>query len=166
MFRVVIGGLRTVLALAIAVVSLSLSLRLGIDRYRVNLVKLKVETRTVAAIEGNTAEHWVRIALDNIRLAEDAVHKFPADVDLYLELAANQRMIGDLRGAERTYRAGLKVARRPELLVNLGEVLLARDDPAGAAAAFAEVYRHNPVWLDDSQRRLAESLNPTRGIGG
>lgn len=156
MSRMVLGGLRALVVIALVAASFSLAYRFGWERYRINILKRQIENRTVAAIEGSPSLRARRIAAENIRAASAALERFPSDLDLHLELAANYRLTGDLKRAERTYRRALRISRRPEVFLNLGEVELQLGDFEGATEAFTAVYHHNPRWLDPEPLRIVE----------
>ncbi len=156
MYSVVVRTVATLVALSVATLAFRVAWRLGVERYLVEIQKKGVEARTLAANDGVYGVRSPRIIAENIRATEDAIRKFPGDVDLYLELGANLRLKGDLPGAERAYRDALKVSRRPEIFVNLGEVELAQSDLPGALEAYGAVYEHNPIWVDHLRRPLVQ----------
>lgn len=133
----------------------ALSYRLGVERWEVNLLKQRVEQSTLAILRGEVPQGR-QAAARNLRSVLDALERFPGDADLHLEAGASYRVLGDLEAAQRTYEEALRDARRPEIYINLAKVQLARGDLAGAETSLAAVYRHNRVWLDETEAAMAE----------
>ena len=65
------------------------------------------------------------------------ISQLPYDVDLRMEAAAFAQFRGDTSGAVDQYRAALKVDRRPELFLDLGNVLYGSGRKQEAIQAFA-----------------------------
>lgn len=96
---------------------------LAIAPYAQNLDKLALERNTRGA---ELAEPFVaaRTARANILTARQMLQKNPADVDLYMMLASNQRIVGENQEALAAYDEALRVRPRPEIYLTLGQLQL------------------------------------------
>ena len=88
-----------------------------------NLQKLSLELNTRGA---ELAEPFVaaRTARANITTAREMLQKNPADADLYMMLASNERIVGMKEEALAAYDNALRVLPRPEIYLTLGQLQL------------------------------------------
>src|SRR5689334_20326899 len=89
--------------------------------YALNLEKLALERNTRGA---ELAEPFVaaRTARANIATARAMLQKNPADADLYMMLASNERIVGMNQEALAAYDDAIRVLPRPEFYLTLGQL--------------------------------------------
>lgn len=154
-----IGVLATVVVVVVA-------LHVQVRRHELNLLKHRLEQETTRAVSMENQAR-IHIARDIVQLVEPHLGDFPPDVDLYMIAAANYRLVADFETAEQTYRRALRIGRRPEIYLNLGDVLLqqGRTDEAlesyAIAVAFSTAYYDRVPLMRDRVRQMSHEVSAT-----
>lgn len=126
-----------ILGLAFALMLSILFLHMQIERYQLNVLKRRLELDTTVSVSIDNPNARVRIARNNLEVVEPHLGRFPPDADVYMIAAANYRLIADYGEAEQMYRRALRIARRPETYLNLGDTLLAQGKTEEALESYA-----------------------------
>jgi tetratricopeptide (TPR) repeat protein len=160
-------ALRVLATIATLAGAAILILVLSIEPYQNNLMKHRIENEIGKMFEmQQSATPSPAIAertRANVERIQQALRLAPADVDLYMELAAEYRMLGRLDDAASSYRNALRYDRRPEIYRNLGEVDASLGDRDAAVDDFAHALAFAPseedlipnYLLPDVRRRAA-----------
>ena len=118
-------GLRGAIAVMVVVASAAAAWRLVLPRYPCNREKAIVD----AAIMRTRNEGEDPGAIDAGKLAaacRECLERFPEDYELHSLLASMQEVLGDLDGAEVSYRKSIRLNERPETYAYLGILELTR----------------------------------------
>ena len=112
--------LRIVTVVVVVVLALE-ALRLVVYHpYVCNIAKSQIEGDTLEALGVSNPGRAAAIARGNIMLIRRCLECAPTDVDLYVELGANWRILNSYEEAIAAYQQALKFDHRPEIYLNLG----------------------------------------------
>ena len=141
---------RTLLAVIDIVAAAYLLRVLAVAPWQRNVLKKQVESQTerldkVSALSEAVVASAIR---GNIAGLKGALENAPADVDLYMELAAQYRFLNEYGAAIATYREALRYDRRPELYRNIAECQMAINDYAGATESYAYAVAFAPEEMN------------------
>ena len=126
----------------------------GIARFAVaplaaSRVVQRVEIRTVDLYKSHNPVYYAPLIRDHITLTRIARRRDPACVDLYMDEAANLRLLGLWDDAAQLYQDVLRIDRRPEIYFNLAVVELARGHRQEAVRNYTRAVMYNPVMIGD-----------------
>jgi len=112
--------------------------------YRLNIVKKTVEQRTFKAFDSVQVESAVIVARNNIDALARAGGDCGRDVDVCMEIAANERILGRWREAIAAYERALRLSKRPEVYYNLAMTELRAGDRETAIEHLVCAVRFDP----------------------
>lgn len=134
--------------------------------YNTNILKKRVERQyahlanAISTVSPDVAS--VQVARQIITDLRAALRRNPADVDLYMELGAYERLLGNLSAARQLYRRALDYDRRPEIYRNLADTEFALSEWNDAVRDYAPAVRFYPpamAWVPENLRpQITEQL--------
>ena len=145
-------SLRRVAAIAIAIIFLLAAYALCLRRYSASTTV----SRTIAATKPLLSEQPGPSTAIRAKANLDALRPYdrglpvPESMDVRMVEGANYRLLGRFDAATHSYRAALAWGRRPEIYLNLAEVLWEDDQREEAIAAFLRVLQFNPYMAAES----------------
>lgn len=144
--RITINGVATLLIVCLAVITLNL----GVLRpWTCNLAEGEVDGLTLRIYDrGAYRVAMVPIARQNIRRLAPCI-TCTTDASLLMLLAANLRFIGRNNQAVLIYREAMRIDRRPELYLNLGQALVETGHDAEGLQFLIKACLYNPEYEDD-----------------
>lgn len=92
--------------------------------YQCEVAQKRTEAAVIAITGMVATPRVVEVARNSMDRMQRCIEICPADVGLYMALAANQQVMGLLPAAANTYITALRYDRRPEIYLNLGRVQL------------------------------------------
>lgn len=118
-----------------------------LGRMRLNRSLRRLES-TSAQLLARSDDPGARVrARSELANIEGLVDRFGWITDLHMIAAVNYRTLGQYLEAERHYEAALSTDSRPEILLNLGTVLLQTGKSNEAVDRFAEAVEYDPSYL-------------------
>lgn len=147
-------------ALALAVLALH---RDVIEPWEANRILWAVQQRSKMAFQSGP-DRAARIARFNIDELRPIERTCSTNVDYYLLLAANARIMGDSALAISEYTAALSADHRPEIYFNRGMTYLESGNAEAAMPDFVRAVRFNPNYLDSLDGELRQRIGHEAGI--
>lgn len=117
-----------------------------VERYWLNHEKLTAETRTLAAVSLNSL-HAAEIARENLARIEPFLRHHSTDLDVWMILGANHRILGRWEKAAAAYERALELEPRPEIHLNLGDSRLKLGDFDSALDHYAQSMRFRESYI-------------------
>ncbi len=112
--------------------------------YRLNLIKKQVEASTTAVFPVADRMAVALVARHNLEQLAPYRRACATDVDLWMETAASDRLLGRADDAIAAYQTALTIERRPEIFFNLGITQLGSGHRPEAIDNLARALRFNP----------------------
>jgi tetratricopeptide (TPR) repeat protein len=116
--------LRATAAVLIVAACALAATRLVIPRLRCNRDKAIVNSATMRLERGAADYERTVQARQLAEMCRRCLERFPNDYEFHLLLASNEAFVGDLEGAEQSYRRSLALNERPEALAYLAVMQL------------------------------------------
>ena len=135
-------------SLVIVALAACAAMPLVVTPYAENVSKLSLDSNTRGA-ELADAYIAARTARANVVIATRLIEKNPADADLYLMLASNERIIGMNREAVAAYEDALRVHPRQEIYFDLGTLQLEMGERSAAIENLARAVRFDPAMAEE-----------------
>lgn len=134
---------------AAAILVIGIAAGFAIDRwciqpYSMNIVKKTVERRTLPAFDQAGSASAAIVARTNLEMIARAGGDCSRDIDVCMEVAANERILGHDDRAIAAYQAALKLDRRPEIFYDLAITQLTTGDREHAIENLALAIRFYP----------------------
>ena len=145
-------SLRGVAAIVIAIIFLLAAYALCVRRFSASTTV----SRTIAATKPLLSEQPGPSTAIRAKANLDALRPYdrglpvPESMDVRMVEGANYRLLGRFDAAAHSYRAALVWGRRPEIYLNLAEVLWEDGHKEEAIAAFLRVLQFNPYMAAES----------------
>lgn len=135
-------------AIVIAIVAAVAIQRWCVVPYQCNLTKARSEQiiRELDASQGQYQRAFV--ARKTLAPIEACLRDMPHDIDLLVEAAACQLVIGNREAAVRLYDEALRVDRRPEIYLNLATTQFDLGRREEAIANFARAFRFTTYLIN------------------
>lgn len=129
--------------------------------YACNIFKRKTEA-TMLAAENAIGTGRAITARNNVDMTLRWIKRCPNDLDLYMIAGGSLRQIGRSDQAIGMYAMALRLDRRPELYLNLGQSQAEAGQLAEAVPALVEAVRFDPALITEVpaslQQRVSKSL--------
>lgn len=128
------GAIKLVVVLAVVAVFSFAIADLVVEPLQCNVDKKRIQSEARQMFSMGVGPAVAQRAHDNIRILRFCAERDPRDVDVYMTIAAEERVLGRFSDAELMYEQALRYDRRPEIYFNLGMVQLAQDHPEAVAS--------------------------------
>ena len=112
--------------------------------YRFNLAKPDIERHSLRAFEDRNQQLAALQARRNLEVLAKYETACDDDVDLYMEKAANERVLGRMQEAIASYENALEIDHRPEIYFNLGATQLQAGDRERGIENLVTAVRFHP----------------------
>lgn len=141
-------ALRLLLALLIAVATIALIARGVLPRIECNRDKGRInrDVRRFARIGDESMR--IDIARKDLDACRRCLEIYPEDFQLHMLMAATLRVLGDADAALQSYENALKIAERPEIYAQMGEIELERGNVEAARELLLTAGRFHIGLLD------------------
>ena len=141
---------------------------LALDHYavrpwRANRLLFIIQQRSQIAIRSGP-DRAARIARQNIDDLQTIAPACKTNVDYYILLAANARIMDDYPLAIRQYTAALAADHRPEIYFNRGMTYLESGNLQAAMPDLVRAARFRPMLLDELDGELRERVSREAGL--
>lgn len=123
--------------------------RLVYEPWRCQITKRSVKKRTEILYSSPETLSSLGIARENISRLNRCLPVTPADIDLYMLLAANYRLVRNYAAAADTYRKALAFDERPEIYLSLGLAELELGQRSAALEHLTLACTFNFLLIDD-----------------
>jgi tetratricopeptide (TPR) repeat protein len=155
------AALRSLVAAVTLFVASMLIYALCIVPYEQNVMKKRLEKEfdRLDAAAGSANFAIAPKIRDNIDQLRRALKFSPTDPDLFMELAAEYRLIGANDEAIATLRKMLQYHRRPEIYLNMADLQFDRRDFAGATESYAYAVAFAPEEINLVPNVLIPAVN-------
>ncbi len=117
--------------------------------YRCEIIKKQRQQIVFSLINLPSSFAVVRSARAGIANMQRCIQTCPTDPDMYMTLAAYQRVLGQLQEASDAYTAALAYDRRPEIFLNLGLVQLQMNQSDLAMGNLTKACLFNLNYVND-----------------
>lgn len=141
--------IRWLAACVVAALAAHAVYRLAWQPFRCNIVKNRVQRVAFGIFDLPNSPTVARKARQAIADIQPCVAACPTDVDMYMTLAMNDRVIGRLQHAADMYGQALKYDRRPEIYFNIGMVQLEMNQRDAALATLTKACSFSIEYADD-----------------
>lgn len=126
-----------------------------------NVQKKFIEDSTIQALRhGGSPTMRVTVARRNLQRLTPCLANRPSDPDLYMEMGANYRLLGQDEMAIAAYEHALRYDRRPEIFLNLGVTRLSVGQEEAGVDALLKAIAFNPNLASSLPAMVGEKLTP------
>jgi tetratricopeptide (TPR) repeat protein len=147
---------------ALIVAALALN-RYTLRPWQANRVLWTVQQRSQMALQSGP-DRAARIARYNIDQLETIAPACATNVDYYILLAANARIMGDNPLAIHEYTAALSADHRPEIYFNRGMTYLESGNVEAAVPDFVRAARFSPTIVESLDGELRKRVTREAGL--
>jgi len=151
-------AIRATLAMLMAVAILATIVRGILPRIECNLEKGRIN-REVRVLERSGDQYFrSERAKKNILSCTRCLSIYPDDFQMYMLLGVNQRILGNYDDALESLRTALALAERPEIYMQMGEIEIARGNPAAARPLLLQAATFSVLTLDGIDEPMKSEL--------